>query len=471
MTSSAALVSAWILLGLLLVALCGLIDYYTGPHISFSLFYLIPISLVSWRTGLGAGLFVSVASGLAWWFVEHLGGIEYASPLIPCWNALVRLGFFVTVTALIASLSASRTKLESEVAARTLELRKEIAEKLRIEEMRLQWASIVESSSDAIIGVTLEGNICSWNKGATRLYGYSAEEAQGRPLVMLYPPECAGEYSQFRERIRRGEQVENCESQRITKDGRRLGVSVTISPIRDKTDAIVGLSSIARDITEKKRVEERITASLKEKEVLLREIHHRVKNNLQIICSLLHLHSDLIRDDKALEVFRDAEARVRSMALIHERLYRSEDLTLIRFDDYVRSLLGVMLPSLGPRAGTVRFVTDLQPLSFGMELAVPLGLILNELVSNSISHGLADARDGVVTVEMYREGGGYLTLRVCDNGVGLPQDFVFETTTSLGLRLVKLLTEQIGGRLIFGGKLGAEFKVTFPEVGHLKGKG
>ncbi len=360
-----------------------------------------------------------------------------------------------------------RRRAEAEREMRTAQLTKEIAERRRTEETLSQLASIVESSADAIIGMNLEGIILSWNTGAAQLYGYSAEEVENRSMAMLLVPERQEELPILLDRIKSGERARHYASVRLTKDGRRLDVSVAVSPIKSAEAKIIGVSLIARDISEHKRAVANIAAALKEKEVLLREIHHRVKNNLQVVCSLLHLQSNLIRDKEALEVFRESEARIKSMALIHEKLYQSENLALVQFDEYVRSLLSMALASYGSRANTLRLEANLQPTSLGMELAIPLGLILNELISNGVRHAFPGGRSGVIAVDLHQRGDHRLALVVRDNGVGLPGNFALETSSSLGLRLVMLLAGQIGGELTYRNNDGAEFTVTCPEQHHV----
>ena len=174
------------------------------------------------------------------------------------------------------------------------------------------------------------------------------------------------------------------------------------------------------DITERKRAEERIKASLREKEVLLKEIHHRVKNNLQVISSLVSLQADGLADPTLRDLFQDVRDRVRSMALVHEKLYQSANLARVEFADYARSLLA--LPLAGPRRrrGRVRLTLDLEPVSLSVETAVPCGLILNELVSNALKHAFPGGRGGEVAVALHAGPDGRVRLRVRDNGVGLP---------------------------------------------------
>lgn len=242
-----------------------------------------------------------------------------------------------------------------------------------------------------------------------------------------------------------------------------------------------------QEITERLRAEELIKASLKEKELLLQEIHHRVKNNLQVISSLLNLQSKGIEDRSALELFKESQNRVRSMALIHEKLYRSRDLARIDFAEYVRNLASFLIRSYRSDSGPVRLEVNARDVFLGIDSAVPCGLIINELISNALKHafppdrGSSPARDtstsgtdrlvggdglngkeSEIRVELYADHDRHLTLVVGDNGVGFPEDLDFRNTESLGMQLVNTLVSQLGGKVELSNNGGTEFKITFP---------
>lgn len=215
------------------------------------------------------------------------------------------------------------------------------------------------------------------------------------------------------------------------------------------------------DITDRKRAEERIEASLREKEVLLKEIHHRVKNNLQVISSLMDLQADALKEPALRSVFADMRDRIRSMALVHEKLYQSESLARVEFAEYARSLLANLWRAHADSAATVRLKLDLQPLSLSVVTAVPCGLLLNELVTNALKHAFRGRSDDEITVEMARSPEGRVCLRVRDNGLGLPPGLDWRQSRSLGLRLVQMLVRQLEGALEVKIDAGTEFQVTF----------
>jgi PAS domain S-box-containing protein len=278
----------------------------------------------------------------------------------------------------------------------------DVTEQRQADEVRARLAAIVASSDDAIIGKTLEGVITSWNAGAQQLYGYTAEEAIGQPMALLVPPERSDELPSMLARLRKGERMQHFETVRMCKDGQRLDVSLCVSPIHDANDRLIGAAIIARDITERKRVEAYLKASLREKEVLLKEIHHRVKNNLQVVSSLLGLQAHMIQDSRLRTPFEDSQARIQTMALIHEQLYQSSNLAQIDFAAYLRDLAtgAVRASSIGP--GRLSLDLSAEEVYFPIETAIPCGLLLHELLSNCVKHAFPGNRGGTIGITLCR---------------------------------------------------------------------
>jgi two-component sensor histidine kinase len=252
-----------------------------------------------------------------------------------------------------------------------------------------------------------------------------------------------------------------------------------------------------QEIAERMRAEEQIKASLKEKELLLKEIHHRVKNNLQVISSLLNLQSKDIQDPSTLEMFRESQNRVRSMALIHEKLYRSDDLSRIDFGEYVRNLAAFLVRSYRANTGPIALTVNAHDTYLGIDNAVPCGLIINELVSNALKHAFSPSKDrspddvaacpggqpvpwpggqdglagpgaredkeNEIHVELCCDQDDRLTLIVADNGVGFPPDLDFRNTQSLGMQLINTLVNQLRGTVELVSNGGVQFKITFPR--------
>jgi PAS domain S-box-containing protein len=228
--------------------------------------------------------------------------------------------------------------------------------------------------------------------------------------------------------------------------------------------------AIITDVTERKRSEERIHASLREKEVLLKEIHHRVKNNMQIISSLLNLESAAVRHGEDRDVFRDSQSRIKAMSLIHEKLYQSADITDIDLQDYLESLVDSLYSLYGVSRERVGTDISARGVVFGIDTAVLCGLIVNELVSNSLRHGFPGGREGAIAIAVTpdapaKKGEEEFSLVVSDDGVGLPEGVTLKNSGTLGLQLVTMLAEhQLQGKVSLVRNEGAKFRVDFHEL-------
>jgi len=228
----------------------------------------------------------------------------------------------------------------------------------------------------------------------------------------------------------------------------------------DSAGISVRMLGTMTDITERRSSEAQIAASLKEKEVLLKEIHHRVKNNLQVISSLLNLQAANVVDTQTLEQLRESQNRIRSMALIHERLYQSGNLARIDFGEYTRSLVGFLVRSYN--VSGVQVQVEVQNIELPVNTAIPCGLVINELVSNALKYAFPNERGGVVVVGLKVTPDRTAVLSVQDDGIGLPADLDHQNTTTLGLQLVNTLTKQLNGTIGLIRDRGTTFSITFP---------
>jgi len=219
-----------------------------------------------------------------------------------------------------------------------------------------------------------------------------------------------------------------------------------------------------KEIDERKQAEAGIRIALEDKEVLLKEVHHRVKNNLQVISSLLNLQSSQIDDSKTVDILRESQNRVRSMALIHEKLYQSSDLARIDFDAYLRSLVSSLRQTYRVENEMVVVEVAAEDIALGIDTAIPCGLIVNELVSNSLKYAFSKAVDGKVIVTCEKPGADQYKLIVQDNGIGLPDGFKPGEGNSLGLKLVNSLVRQLDGELSVKNHQGARFEIEFSEL-------
>lgn len=214
---------------------------------------------------------------------------------------------------------------------------------------------------------------------------------------------------------------------------------------------------------ERREAIEQIELSLKEKEVLLKEIHHRVKNNLQIICSLLNLQAEVIEDPRVSEIFRESQSRIQSMALIHEKLYHSEDLASVNFCDYLNDLVTNLRYSYQVNLDSLLLTLKIEQIELDIDTAIPCGLIVNELVSNALKYAFSPSDPGELRIELYAVGDREYTLIVSDTGVGFPPELDFRQTKSLGLQLVNSLVKQLEGSIELNRDKGTEFKIWFPK--------
>ena len=335
--------------------------------------------------------------------------------------------------------------------------RKRAEEALR--ESEEKFRVLAETSPTAIF--LFQGEMIIYANPATeRLFGYSAEE-----LLQMRFWDWAHE--DFREMVRasglarqRGEAVPGrYESRFVTKAGedRWLVVSAGLIEYHGRP---AGVASFL-DITEIKRIEVQLRDSLAEKELLLKEVHHRVKNNLQVISTLLDLQADTIHDDVLQKSLKDCQDRIKAMALIHEKLYESSDLARIDFWEYIEGLVGHLLSSYVDDPQRIVMKVDVGDIQMGIDRAIPYGLIINELVSNAIKHAFPNGRSGEIAISLRADDGGGLTLTVADNGVGLPPGLDFRNTETLGLQLVNLLTKQLQGELSLVNDGGATITIRF----------
>jgi PAS domain S-box-containing protein len=321
---------------------------------------------------------------------------------------------------------------------------------------------IVEGSDDAIYSKDLDGIVLSWNPGAERIFGYTPDEIIGKPVAMLTSPGNENQIHEILGQLRAGKRIDHFETVRRRKDGSLIHVSLTISPIRDDTEKIIAASSIAKDITKQKQAAMLIEAQLQEKKILLQEIHHRVKNNLQLVASLLELRSRSMEDQEGKDAFSDSIGRIRSMALLHEKMYGSDIVGNVDFANYVKSLFEPLAETFSK--DPINFVVDSDHFMLDLNRAIPLGLILNELLTNSLKHAFRSSKAPEIAIKI-RTNMDKVALIVSDNGTGLPPGINLFTSDSFGFKIVRLLTEQIEGQIKVQNQNGTMFEITLPYEG------
>lgn len=233
-------------------------------------------------------------------------------------------------------------------------------------------------------------------------------------------------------------------------------------PIFDSKGNVAQIVEYNLDITERKKAENKIRTSIKDKDVLLREIHHRIKNNMSVISSLLTLQARYIEDEKYKKIFKESVDRIKTMSLIHDMLYRSEDVAKFIFSDYIKDLVDKMYISYGLFSRKITLIKDIERITaLRVDEAIPCGLIINELVSNSVKHAFPEGKSGEIKVILRMNEENEIEMTVSDNGAGMPEDLDFRNTDTLGLTIVNTLTRQLQGKIELNREKGTEFKISF----------
>jgi len=325
-------------------------------------------------------------------------------------------------------------------------------------------ARILDLAEDAVLSTNEEQQIVLFNQGAERIFGYTAQEVYGRALDMLLPERFVQIHRQhimnFAESpISARRMGERREIFGRRKDGTEFPAEASISKV--EVDGRWLFTVILRDITERKLTEEKIRSSLREKEILLKEIHHRVKNNLQVVSSLMGLQARAAPDEQTRKIFQESQNRIQSMALLHERLYQSKNLSDIDCAEYVRQLAAFLFRAYGVSSNRVRLSIDVDAIQMNMDEAVPVGLILNELLSNCLKHAFPEGREGEIVVALQEGPERKTRMLVRDNGVGLKDEVNLWATKTLGWRLIRTLADQLKASVAVRTENGTEIELIF----------
>lgn len=307
-----------------------------------------------------------------------------------------------------------------------------------------KFETLLEAAPDPMVIVDSSGTILHVNGRTEQVFGYPRRSLIDQPIEVLLPERLREIHQGLSKQYFRSPQVRpmgrGLDLHGRHRNGTEFPVEVSLSPLETE-EGLVVLSAI-RDVSDRREAEAILT-TLQEKEVLLKEIHHRVKNNLAVIASLFYLQSNTTDDPNTIRLLRESCDRVRSMALVHEVLYRSPDLANIDFATYARELCEGLLRSQAVDATAIRFQPSLHRVLLTVSQALPLGLILNELVVNALTHAFPNGRQGTLAVDLVQDDEGICMLRVVDDGVGLPPGLDVESTTTLGLVIIRSLARQI----------------------------
>jgi len=411
------------------------------------LFYIVPVILAGTFLRFRWAAISTVITLVAALLVGRmLTGIDFQTVVVE------PIGILTLCTIILLASYRSRSLMEGD-------RQRELAQR------EARYRGLFESAFEAF--AIYDGSIIlEHNSGFARMFGYSPYELVGLPLSIFIAPQSM---AVFKDKLT-SESTQPFEVMGQKKDGGPMYIEATARSYTHNSER-ANLIAV-RDITHRKQFEAQLRASLEEKEVLLKEIHHRVKNNLQIISSLLSLQAADLKDANLLAQYQDSQDRIRSMALIHERLYRSSDLAHIDFGNYLQDLTSSLVQTYRQQARGITLQISTAPVLLDIDTAVPCGLIVNELVSNALKHAFCDGQGGVIAVELRADPDDRLSLTVKDDGVGFPEDLDYRKTASLGLQLVNSLAHQLGGTVELRGGVGTEFAIHFQQTSitktHLK---
>ena len=453
--------SKLIVLGFM-IAFCLFVTYYfhfilKSDTIFTHLFY-IPIILASlwWQR---KGIAVAVFLALQLIVLDIISPLE--TPIIG--SNIARALIFILVGTVVAILSERKQILADRLQAYGRTLEQQVEERTNeLRQSEEKQRAVLEGIGDAVLVLDEGLNIVWANRVAVNQYGAVIGRKCYEACKWLQEPcsECVARKT-YADGVLRTSEEEN-----ILKDGNRIKFMASCSPIRNPDGEVICIVKVLHDITEHKRAEDQIKASLREKEVLLLEIHHRVKNNLQIVSSLLNMQARNAKDKDTIEILSESRDRIITMSLIHSQLYESKNLSEINMKGFMDKLLVQLLQISPVQDVKITPIVHACDCSLPISIAVPVGLIVNELLSNASKHAFADRKEGKIEVSLTASEDGKINLTVSDDGVGLPPGFDIDESKTLGLRLVKILAEdQLQGNIEVTSDGGATFRIEFDMDG------
>jgi len=351
------------------------------------------------------------------------------------------------------------TKAELQARLTTfLRIREQSDELKRQREATLK--ALIESSSDHIFMLSRDGVFLVSNNKMTSFFSDDIHNVVGRFLQDVYPPALSSELCRMMkqvftykksltfEKIMPGEEAD-------------FYHQYTLYPIV-RGDIVQAVGGICRDITALKQAEERASRSVREKDALLRELYHRTKNNMQVIIAMLHLQSQAVTDENLLQVFREVENRIKSMSLVHQKLYQAKDLSRIELKDYIRDLVDLLVRSYKKKSQLITINLDMESVSVNIDVAIPCGLVINELISNSFKHAFNERGKGVITIHLRCFQDDEIEITAADDGEGMAEDFDIREGDTLGLQSVIAMVEhQLRGTLEMNTEKGTKFRIRF----------
>lgn len=331
--------------------------------------------------------------------------------------------------------------------------RKEAEEKIKF------FSHAIEETADGIHLVDLKGNIFYANQANEKILGYTKRELLGKTVRDL--TDDRHDHDSAIAAILESGRWDG-EITAVRKDGTTVPIWLTVALVKDDSCEPIAMLGIFRDITERKEAEERLRTALADQETLLRELYHRTKNNMQVIISLINLQTSDLEDPRAVQFFRDTQNRIRAMAILHEKLYHSGNLSHVNLKGYIEDLIRSLADSLQIDSARLKIGLTGADIALSIDVLIPTGLVLNELITNSVKHAFGGKKNGTIDINAVYNDQAEIEIRYKDDGPGLPASLDMVNTKSLGLKLVhNLVTRQLGGRLDIGD--GSEFIIRFKE--------
>jgi PAS domain S-box-containing protein len=342
----------------------------------------------------------------------------------------------------------------------TTEINQALTELQKSEE---KFKAIINNSSDIIRILDKNGKVVFDSPASERILGYPLGSLNGTdPIEFIHPDDVEVVKNNLKKVYKNPEHRTPIEFRIKKADDTYLPVESIAQNMFD-VPSVGGIVVNTHPIKARKEMENEIKSSLREKEILLKEIHHRVKNNMQIISSLLNLQKEYVEEEEAVNVLQESQNRVKTMSLIHEKLYQSNDIAHINIAEYIENLVNDLFYSYAIKRENIKSVLDINEIKLNIETALPCGLIISELVSNTLKYAFPNDKKGELKVSLVRKGEGFLLI-IEDNGVGLPEDIDFKNTDSLGMQLVINLVEQLEGEITLDNSNGSKFLITFKEL-------
>ncbi len=437
---------------IILTLVIGVIDAVTGNDISFSILYLVPVMFVTWFADKKSGIIVSVIGVIAWFAGDIITFTGNTPPRIIAhiWNAASRFGIYLIIVYLEAALKKRQADLEYHIQEKTIDLSLEKIEHKKTFESVKRLSLFPELNPNPILEIDNKKNLTYCNNAA---------------LAFLEKLDSAADYDVFfPDDIDLVIKALSDIDKNVLYREKKIG-NIVLEEYIYVIHSFKVIQIYAIDITDRKIAEENIKKSLSEKEVLLKEIHHRVKNNLQIISSLLRLQSHLIKDNDAQSVFAETQKRINSIASIHKMLYERGELTDIDAADFFRQLTSMLLHIYNV-SNKIKFTVESDQITFDSDIVHPLGLLITEILSNSLKYAFPDGTEGEIFIKLKKDlAKDDYVLEIGDTGKGIPKEFETKQSPTLGLQLIDLLSKQLSADYHVENSKGTKYEFKFKKIG------